>query len=78
MGPVNDCSHLLFIHLNGPGRDNKPQEGNRAAVELTFLCLNIELILQEALENLADMTNMVSRGARKNLNVIYIDKNKLI
>ena len=50
--------------------DNIPQEGNRAAVELTLLCLDIELILEEALENLADMVNMVSRGSRKNENVI--------
>ena len=70
MGPVNDCFHLLFIHLNGPSRDNIPKEGNRAALELTLLCLDIELILEEGLENLADMVNMVSRGSRKNENVI--------
>ena len=53
MGPVNDCFHLLFIHLNGPSRDNIPKEGNRAAVELTLFCLDIEFILEEALENMA-------------------------
>lgn len=54
------------------------EKGNCTAMKLTFLCFDIKLILQEALEDLTYMTGMVRQGMRKNQNVIKVDKNKLV
>ena len=53
-----------------PAENNVPQEGNCGVMKLTILCLDIELIFKEALEDLADMVDMVRKGARKNYNIV--------
>lgn len=47
-------------------------------MQLTLLCLDVELVLQESLKKLAYMLDMLRDGLGENQNVMKIHKQKLV
>ena len=58
LGPLYHRSHLTRVHTNLPLCQNVTQAGNRAAVELAFLCLDKRVILLQPLQDLAVMEDV--------------------
>ncbi|XP_036372276.1 butyrophilin subfamily 1 member A1-like [Megalops cyprinoides] len=52
-------------------------EGDGVSVELALLSLDVEVILQQALENATDMPDVFGQGARKNEYVVERDTGKM-
>lgn len=65
--PVNNSFDFVLIHLAGLSRDDIPQERNCVAIELTFLGLNVQLILKEALKDLANTDNLLKQAPGKKI-----------
>lgn len=59
--PVSDGLGFLRVHLDVALGDNEPEEGDLRDMELTLLRLDIEMVLEEALKDLADMVDMLMK-----------------
>lgn len=75
-GPIHHRTHLPGIHLGIASGDDVPQKGDGGAMELAFLCLDKQLVLQEALKNLSDVEHMFLGEAGEDKDVINIDEGK--
>lgn len=62
LGPIHHRSPSQ-IHLDTPSGDDLPQKGDGGAMEPSLLCLNKQLVLQEALLILSDVEHMFLGGS---------------
>lgn len=58
--------------------DNKSQEVDLGYMELAILGLNEKFVLQEPLQEQADMLSVFQKTARKKQNVIYVHKEESV
>lgn len=58
--------------------DDVSQEAHTAFMQLTLLCLYVELVLQQSLKKLAYMLDMLRDGVGENQNVMEIHKQILV
>lgn len=73
-GPLRNSTDLRGIHLNVALRDDEPQECDGGNMKLTFLCFGKELVIEEALKNLADMLDVSLFIRGENEDVIQVNK----
>ena len=59
LGPFKNRSHLLGIHLHLPLSDDVTEEHDCGGAKLTFLSFDKQMVLKQALKDLADMLDVL-------------------
>lgn len=57
-GTLKNRSYISWIYLDVSLCVKKPQDRHTGNMELTFVCFNKELMVNEALENQTDVVNV--------------------
>lgn len=68
--PLGDSLDFFRIHLDVTWGNNETQELHLRHIEFTFLRVNIQVVLQEAMEDSLNMLCVFLQEPRENQNII--------
>ncbi len=72
-GPFGDTSNLDGIHRDGVVRDDHSEVFDSGFLKLTFICLEIQLVLLQDLQDLSGDFSMFVNSFRKDEDVVQVD-----